>query len=207
MTRAQRRQMINLMPATGARGNDNGAKRLLAHFLGQRFSHFERKFIFGAQRAKSASHAAATGVQQSHTAFRQSLRQTLHENRIHQRFYMAVRVDDNLGSLGLKLKRSRFLSEDFFDELLEQEATFDDSFCSRQVQFAIILDKHRVAGGLEKNDRRVVHVQVQQREVVLAESRGLVEVSLAESGPATTSASDRQHHFEAERFENFDRGN
>ena len=47
---------------------------------------------------------------------------------------------------------------------------------------------------------------IQQREIVASQSRGFVEVALAEGGPSATFAQCRQHDFKARGFEHLDGG-
>src|SRR3954453_21321197 len=63
MPRTDGREMIDLMPATRAGGDHYSPVRLGANFLRERFGYFERKLVFGRDRAKRASHATAPGFQ------------------------------------------------------------------------------------------------------------------------------------------------
>jgi hypothetical protein len=53
-------------------------------------------------------------------------------------------------------QRLRFTTQEIVDELLKQEAAFRHGVEVRHLQLAIILDEHRVAGRLEKQDRRAI---------------------------------------------------
>ena len=106
----------------------------------------------------------------------------------------------------VKNQRVGFPVQQVFNKLLEQKTTGGNALGVRQLQFAIILHEHRVTCRFEKNDRRVVLVAVQQREIVASQSRGFVEVALAEGGPSATFSQFRQHDFKARGFEHLDGG-
>src|SRR5271155_2105044 len=76
----------------------------------------------------------------------------------------------------------------------------------RQFQFAIILDEHRVAGRLEKNDGRVVGFMVQQREIMPSEPCGFIKIAHAEGRASAAFAFPRESDFEPGGFEHGDGG-
>ncbi len=114
-------------------------------------------------------------------------------------------VDDDVSGFGLELKRIRLMGEQLLNELLEEEATRGDVLRALQLKFAVILHEHGVARRLQKKDGRGVHVPVQQRQVVLAEPRRLVEVALAEGRPPATLPANGQGHLEPGGFEDLHR--
>src|SRR3712207_7413791 len=54
-----------------------------------------------------------------------------------------------------EMQRVRFTCEDIVDELLKEEAALRDCLDPVQLQLAVIFHEHRVAGRLQKEDRRV----------------------------------------------------
>src|SRR4051812_5638418 len=88
--------------------------------------------------------------------------------------------------------RQRLLNKCF-----EKKRALPDVIRVSDFQFAVVLCKHRVAGGLEKNYWRRFGRATQQFYVVLPELGGEVQIPLAERGTATTATSCRQHDFEA----------
>src|SRR4051794_1190844 len=105
---------------------------------------------------------------------------------------MAMRVDDHVGRFGVEMERIRLMFQKLFDELLEQKATLAYLLRAGKLQFTIIFDEHRIARRLEKEYRSIIHILVQERDIVLTEPRRLVEVALAEGRPATTFAARRE---------------
>ena len=90
---------------------------------------------------------------------------------------------------GRKASASGSCIEQVLDEFLEEKTAA--LRCSRRpgrIQFAVILGEHRVAGRFQENNRRVVAADAEQREIVASEIRGLVEMALAEGGPAAAFA-------------------
>ena len=119
VARTDWRQMVDLMAAAGARSDDHGSERLIADRLRQRLGHFEGEFVFGLQSSERSGHPAAAGIQQGDSALWQALREAAHKGDIHDRFCVAMRVDDNIGGLGVEFERARFMAEQVLDELFE----------------------------------------------------------------------------------------
>src|ERR1017187_2976331 len=105
-------------------------------------------------------------------------------------------VDDDVPGFGLEPKRIRLMGEQLLNELFEEEATAGNALHPIQLELAVILHEHGITRWLQEEDGRGVHVQVQQRQVVLAEPHRLVEVALAEGWPPATLPPNRQRHFE-----------
>src|SRR4051812_17598775 len=112
-------------------------------------------------------------------------------------------VDDHVGGLGIKSKGVWIVAEHAFDEPFEKKTAPGDLVSVWQAQLAIVFDEHRVAGWLKEKDGRVLRVPHEQGEVLLAEFRGFVEISLAESGAPATFAAHGQNDFETGGFEDF----
>src|ERR1019366_3524804 len=116
-------------------------------------------------------------------------------------------VDDDVPGLGLEPKRIRLMGEQLLNELLEEEATAGNALHPIELELAVILHEHGVARGLQEKDGRGVHVEVQQRQVVLAEPHREVEIALAEGWPPATLPPNRQSHLEPGGFEDLHRRN
>src|SRR5205814_674225 len=108
-------EVLDLMTATGAGGDDNGAEGLGADLLGERFADFAGEFVFGSERAKGASHSAAAGVEERNGAGGQASGELLHESGIHQGFGVTMGMDDDVGRFVIELKRGGFVVEKLFD--------------------------------------------------------------------------------------------
>src|SRR5580698_7919586 len=105
---------------------------------------------------------------------------------------MAMRVDGYRGGFIVEPQRVRFLRQQVFNELLEEKTAGSDGFGAGQFQLAIILGEHRVARRFKEKNWRVRLVGGEQPQVVPAKFRGIFKVSLAERGPATAAAPNRQ---------------
>src|ERR1017187_10004675 len=167
------------MAATGPGSDDDGAEGLVPDLLCEGVGDLQRELVLGCQCAEGASHAAAAGVQQRDFALRQTLGQPAHEGGIHQRLRVAMGMDDDVPGFGFEPKRIRLMDEQLLNELLEEEATAGNALHPLQLEFAVILYEHGVARGLQEKDRRSVHVQVQQLQIVVAESGPAPSTALA----------------------------
>ena len=74
-------------------------------------------------------------------------------------------------------------------------------FRAWKLQLAVILNKHRITGRFEKDDRGMINRQIQQTKIVFAQSRRSRQMALAERRTATTLAPNWQVHFETSRLE------
>src|SRR5688572_29812321 len=95
------------MPATGARCDTDRACQLRTDLLHERRGDLEREIVLRLERTEGASHATATGVEESSVSSGQTRGQSGHEAGFDQRLRMAMRVDRNLAGLVVELKRVR----------------------------------------------------------------------------------------------------
>ena len=114
---------------------------------------------------------------------------------------MAMSMDDDIGGLGVKRQGVGLGAEQRLDEILEEKTLGSDLFGVRQFKFAIVFDKHRIAGGFEKENRGGAGVLEQKREIVLAELCGGREIALAERGPSAAFPACGKDNFEPRGFE------
>src|SRR2546421_6341749 len=106
-----------------------------------------------------------------------------------------MRMDGNRFGTAIEGDGVRLRGEKIVNELLEEEAPFCDGLPAAELQLAIIVNKHRVAGRLQKDDR---HRRLfEHREVVRAQPCRVIEVALAEGRPATTLSPFRQRDVES----------
>src|SRR5580765_4805372 len=112
-------------------------------------------------------------------------------------------VNDDVGRFCIEGKGVRIAAHEAVNETFEKEASAGDVFGVRQAELAIVFDEHRVARGFEEKNGRILRVLSEQREIVLTQLDGLIEISLAECGSTATLASGGQSDFESCGFENF----
>lgn len=142
MARADRSEVVNLMPTARARGDDDCPVRLPANGVCQWFRDFQGEFVFGSKRAKRAGHTATAGVKKRGFTGVQTFGEAFHESHVHERFGVAVRVNDDIGWLGIEREGIRIAAEDAFNETFEKEAASGDLLGIWQAEFAIIFDEH-----------------------------------------------------------------
>ena len=118
-----------------------------------------------------------------------------------------MRMDSDVPRAMLEMQRLRFTIEQVIDKFFEKETARRDCLRLGQIEFAIILDKHRVTRRLEKEDWSGVAGCMEQFEIISSQSRGFFQVSLAEGGTSAAFAIRRKHDFETECFEDRDGGN
>src|SRR5882762_3769977 len=100
-----RDQICNLMSAACARRDDFCARWLTIDLIDQVCGHLDGEIVFLCERAKRARHSAAAGIEDGSFSAWQSLRESFHERRIHDRLRVAMRVDrDRCGPI-FELKR------------------------------------------------------------------------------------------------------
>ena len=86
----------------------------------------------------------------------------------------------------IERKCVRFFAQQIVDELLEEKTTFRDRFAVVEFQLTIIVDEHRVTRGFEEDDGRS-RVR-EQRDVMRAELRRVIEIALTERRTAAAFA-------------------
>src|SRR5688572_13549104 len=120
------RQVLELMPAAGSRGDDDRTWRLRTDLLDEWRGDLEGEIVLRFERTESTCHPATTGVEESGLSSGQTRGQSRHETGFDQRFGMAMRVDRDLAGLVIELKRVPFALEQIVDELFEEKATPGD---------------------------------------------------------------------------------
>src|SRR5262245_25808565 len=106
-------------------------------------------------------------------------------------------VNHDVGRLCVEGKSVGIAAEDSVNETLEKEPATGDVFGVGQAKLAIIFDEHRVAGRFEEENGCILGVLGEQREIVLTELDGLIEISLAERGSSAAFACGGQSDFES----------
>ena len=101
-------------------------------------------------------------------------------------------VDDHMRGSRFEAQRRRLMTEQILHKLLEYKTALGDLLRALELQLAVILRKHRVAGWLQEEDRRIVHVLAEQRQIVLSQPRCFLEVPLAERAPPAALATRGQ---------------
>ena len=197
-------KVFDLVAATGAGSDHDSAKRLGMHLLHKRLGYLERQFIFGCEGAERARHTATSSVQQVHAPAMQSAGQALHERSFHERFGVAMGMNNHIDRLGIEFERMRLVFEKVFDEMFEENATRRYLISARKVQLAVIFHEHRITGRLKKKYRGIVCVVMEQGEIVLPEAERLIEVPLTERRAATTFPVPDDFDLEASGLKNFD---
>ena len=104
-----------------------------------------------------------------------------------------------------EFQRARFVSQEIINKVLEEKTTGRDPLGVLNLQFAIILCEHRVAGRLQENDGSALLTLTQEFDIVRAAGGGVVEISLTECRPAAAPPSRGEHDFEAKCLQNFHR--
>src|SRR5919204_1555573 len=108
--------------------------------------------MFRRHHSKRASHSAATRVEYLRLSPGKFLDQPRHKRRIQNRFRVTMRVNRDR-FFALPKSRSLWLAfEKIVDKFFEKKTASRDGFGAGDLQLAIILDEHRVARGLKKQN-------------------------------------------------------
>jgi hypothetical protein len=114
-------EMLNLMAATGAGSNNDGAVGLLIDLGHQRFGDGEGEFVFGLEHAERAGHSTAAGLQWGDGAVGQTGQQTGGVTGIAQRLCVTMDVQGKPDGFVIEFQRLRFGLEQAVDEFFEQK--------------------------------------------------------------------------------------
>src|SRR5262249_49581692 len=105
---------------------------------------------------------------------------------------MAVRVDNHVRRGGAELQSVGFVAQELFNKLFEEKAAARDFVNALKVQLTVIFNEHRIAGRLQKEDRGIFRVAVEQGQIVGSQLCSFLEMPLAEGGAATAFAAGGQ---------------
>src|SRR5215831_5538209 len=119
---------------------------------------------------------------------------------------MAMGMNQYSAKPWFETEKLGFGAKQIFEKALKQKAPARNPLPTWQAEFLIILDKHRLAGRLQKQNGRVVHVQIEECQVVAPKLSGSFQISLAEGWSAAAFSPGRQLHSKASRIQNFDGG-
>src|ERR1051326_1211062 len=114
------------MAAACAGGDDNGAEGLAANLLSEGFGDLQGELIFGSQHSKRSGHATAASVEQTDVASVQPAGEAWQEGRIHERFDVAMRMDNHVRGFRVEMESVRLVIEESFDELFEKKTALGD---------------------------------------------------------------------------------
>src|SRR5207245_5001986 len=89
----------------------------------------------------------------------------------------------------VKVQRTALLTQQTIHELLEEKTPLGHRFRIGQPEFTVILDEHRITRRFQEQNRRVVLMLIQQRQVVLAEPLGPRQMALAARSATAALAS------------------
>src|SRR5205809_862671 len=109
-------------------------------------------------------------------------------------------VNRDVTRLGVETERVWFPFQEFFDELFEEMAALRDRLGIGQLQLAIILDEHRVAGWFEEQNGRVRIRSAKKIEIMPPHFASRIEIALAERRPAAAFPVLHQRNLKSKHF-------